>query len=237
MKINLKSVFFFLLLAGITSFIQAQKVMDQGMIKMEITKVTADDPQMAMQLDMLKGSQSDIYFTKDKSALYMSMMGGMLEIKNFSDFSDGKQNMLMDMMGQKIWVETTEAERMNAQQKQVADKTVVTIDKNDTKKIQGFNCYKFSISNPEMEDFGISGYATDELKLNPKILQGFESAKMEGFPLEYIVGNKMFGMTMTAVSVKDTVDAKKLQFDTKGYKKMTMEELAKMTGGMGGFGF
>jgi hypothetical protein len=88
-----------------------------------------------------------------------------------------------------------------------------------------------------MEDFGISGYATDELKLNPKILQGFESARMEGFPLEYIVGNKMFGMTMTAVSVKDTVDSKKLQFDTKGYKKMTMEELTKMTGGMGGFGF
>lgn len=220
-----------------SNFMFAQKVLDSGMVKMEITKVTADDPQMAMQLEMMKGTQTEIYFEKDKNSSYMSMMGGMLEIKVHVDEAENKVNMFMDMMGQKIWVETTGDEAQNAQQKEIAEKSVITYDKSDTKKIQGYDCYKFTVTNPDMEDLNLTGYITPDIKSKANIMQGFQSLQFEGFPMEFTMGNKMFGMTNTAVAVKDKVDSSKLKFDSKGYKKMTMEEFQKSMGGMGGFGF
>lgn len=215
----------------------AQKTLESGMVKMEITKVSADDPQMEMQLEMMKGSQTSIYFEKERHASYMSMMGGMMEIKVLADEKDKKTNMLMDVMGQKIWVESSFDEAQNPQQKEIMDKSVITYDKNDTKKILGYDCYKFTVTNPEMEELSLTGYLTQDIKSKANIMQGFQSLEFEGFPMEFTMGNKMFSMTNTAVEVKDKLDASKLKFDTKGYKKMTMEELQKSMGGMGGFGF
>ena len=70
------------------------------------------------------------------------------------------------------------------------------------------------------------------------MIQGFQSLEFSGYTMEFTVGNPQFSMTYTAVEIKDSVDDSKFTYDTKGYKKMTMEEFQKSMAGMGGgFGF
>ena len=94
-----------------------------------------------------------------------------------------------------------------------------------------------SVTNPEMDGVTLSGYVTAEIKTKANIIQGFQSLEFEGYPMEFSIGSPQFSMTMTAIDVKDSVDENKFLLDTKGYKKMTMDEFQKSMGGMGGFGF
>ncbi|MBK9257756.1 MAG: hypothetical protein IPM42_20040 [Saprospiraceae bacterium] len=229
--------FFLVLLSGTLTVVSAQKVLETGSVKMEITAVSSDDPQMAMGLEMMKGSQTEVFFDKGKHATYMNMMGGMMEIKNYVDEKENTMNMLFDMMGQKMWIEAALEDAQNAQQKEIASKSEIKYDKSDTKKVMGYNCYKMTVTNPEMEGVTLTGYVTEDIKTKANLAQGFQSLEFAGYPMEFTVGNAQFSMTMTAVDIKETVDASKFKYDTKGYKKMTMEEFQKNMGGMGGFGF
>jgi hypothetical protein len=221
----------FLLVSNVNSI--AQKVLEKGTVKMEITDVKAEDPQMAMGLEMMKGSQTELHFKADQHATYMNMMGGMVEMKVFVENAQNQMNMLFDMMGQKMWIESKLDESQTPQQKEIASKSKIEYNKDDTKEILGYKCYKMTVTNPEMEGTTLSGYVTEQIKTKANMIQGFQTLEFSGYPMEFTVGNPQFSMTMTAVDVKETVDEAKLKYDTKGYKKMTMEEFQKSMGGMG----
>ena len=71
---------FLLLVAPIALItINAQKALEKGTIKMEITKVGSDDAQMAQQLEMAKGTSFTIIFKGDESITKTSLMGGMVK--------------------------------------------------------------------------------------------------------------------------------------------------------------
>lgn len=55
-------------------------------------------------------------------------------------------NMLFDVMGQKMWLESTLEESQTAQQKEIASKSKIDYDKNDTKEILGYKCYKMTVT-------------------------------------------------------------------------------------------
>jgi hypothetical protein len=230
---NFFSILVTVLFVSSNFILNAQKVLEQGTVKMEITEVKSEDPQMAMSLEMMKGSQTELHFKAEKHATYMNMMGGMMEMKVFVENVEKKMNMLFDVMGQKMWIESTLEESQTAQQKEIASKSKIDYDKNDTKEILGYKCYKMTVTNPEMEGTTLTGYVTEQVKTKANMIQGFQSLEFAGYPMEFTVGNPQFSMTMTAVDVKDTVDETKLKYDTKGYKKMTMEEFQKSMGGMG----
>jgi hypothetical protein len=228
----MKNLFSIVFTLFISFNVSAQKTLGEGTIKMEITEVNASDPQQAMMLESMKGSVTEITFKGEQNAVNMSMMGGMIAIQVNTDRPQNKFDMLMDAMGQKIWVESALDKTETPEQKENIAKAVVTYDKTKTKTLAGYNCYEFKVTIPD-NPMVVTGYLTEDIKFAGNIIQGLQSLKMNGFPLEYVSGNDDFKMTMTVKEVSDKLDAKKFVIDTTGYKKMTMEELSAMTGGMG----
>ncbi len=218
--------------------LSAQKILDKGSIKMEVTNVSAEDPQMAMGLEMMKGSQTEVFFKNEQYVTHMDMMGGMVKMQVHVEKEKNMMNMLFDMMGNKTWIESKLDDAQTVQQKEIASKSKIEYDKSNTKEILGYKCYKMTITNPEMEGMTVTGYVTEDIKTKANLIQGFQSLEFAGYTMEFTVGNPQFSMTYTAVEIKDAVDDSKFSFDTKGYKKMTMEEFQKSMAGMGGgFGF
>lgn len=232
MKSLFKS-FILIALISVNYSVSAQKSLDKGSITMEITAVSSDDPQMEMMLGAMKGSQTEVVFEGNKHVTNMDMMGGMVKMQIHVNSDENKMNMLFDAMGNKMWIESDLDKSQDAKQKEIADKSEIVYDKNDTKEILGYKCYKMTIKNPEMQDMTVTGYVTSHVKTNANLIQGFQSLKFEGYPMEFTVSNPQFNMTMSAKEIKETVDATKFNLDTKGYKKMTMDEFQKSMGGMG----
>ncbi|MFZ1703195.1 MAG: hypothetical protein WAT79_02550 [Saprospiraceae bacterium] len=211
-----------------------QKVLTEGTVKMEISDVKSDDPQIAMQMEMMKGSTMDLFFKGDEHITHMNMMGGLMVMKTQVMQAANKMNLFMDMMGQKMWIESALDEVQTPEQKEIAEKVNIVYDKKDTKVIEGYNCYKMTLSSPDdAEGMNVQAYVTEEIKANARIIRGFESVEYVGFPLEFTVGNGMFTMTMTTKAISDKVDSEKMKIETEGYKKMTMEEFQSSFGNMG----
>jgi hypothetical protein len=230
---NLMKSVLLIVLLSISYISSAQKSLDKGSITMEITAVASDDPQTEMMLGAMKGSQTEVVFEGSKHVTNMDMMGGMVKMQIHVNSDANKMNMLFDAMGNKMWIESDIDKSQDPKQKEIADKSVITYDKNDTKEILGYKCYKMTIKNDEMEGMKVTGYVTSDVKTNANLIQGFQSLKFEGYPMEFTVGSPQFSMTMTAKEIKETVDQNKFNLDTKGYKKMTMEEFQNAMGGMG----
>lgn len=222
--------------AGVLS-ISAQKVLDKGMVKMEITNISSEDPQMEAMLGGMKGSQTEVVFNKDNYVSTSDMMGGMIKVIVKVSHKDSVMNMLFDAMGNKTWVESKLDKAQSAQQKAIAEKNSVTYDKADTKEILGYKCYKMTVTNPELEGTTVSGYVCPDIKTDANIIQGFQSVKFEGYPMEFTVGSNQMAMTFTAKELSDKVDDSKFNLNTTGYTKMTMDEFQKKMAqmGMGGF--
>ncbi|MBK9736794.1 MAG: hypothetical protein IPO92_18275 [Saprospiraceae bacterium] len=198
---NILSILFTVALLSINYVSNAQKVLEQGSVKMEITKVASDDPNTSMMMEAMKGSQTELYFKGEQHVTFMNMMGGMVEMKVYIEKAKNSMNMLFDMMGQKMWIESRIDEAQNAQQKEIASKSKVEYDKADTKEILGYKCYKMTVTNPEMEGMTVSGYVTEDIKTKANLIQGFNSLEFAGYTMEFTVGNPKFSMTMTAVEV------------------------------------
>jgi len=223
---------FLLLVAPISLItINAQKTLDQGTIKMEITKVGSEDAQTAQMLEMMKGTSFTIIFKGEESITKTSMMGGMVNTDIKMDKVSGKFDMYMDMMGQKMWIEST-LEEASKSQGQV--KAVVEAVKSDTKDILGYNTYRVNIKNSDTPEMKISAYVTEDVKAPANGIQGLQSVDLPGFPLMVIMESPQMSMTMETKELSDKMDDSSLTVDTGGYKKMTMEEFQKSMGGMGG---
>ena len=216
----------------------AQKQITQGYVKMEITDVTTDNEQLAMQLEMMKGSLTEIYFDQNTSLTSSDMMGGMIKMKTFTDREKDNFDLTFDMMGQKMWI-NEKLSSMGSDPKKVAleNSTKVTVDKNNTKTILGYKCYEFTVTSPELEGISVKGYLTEDIKAVKGLLQNFPSLELAGFPIEYSLVNPTMSIKMTSKEIKTTVDPSKMVIKTDGFKKLTMAEFQKQMGGMGGFGF
>jgi len=227
----------FLLLVPFVA-VTAQKKLDRGYVKMEITEATSDDPQMKMGLEMMQGSFTEIFFTEGKYKTEMSMMGGMVQMNNLVDVSTNKMDMLMDAMGNKIWVETNLDEaKANKPANQDMSDFEVSYDKSQTKEILGYNAYKATITVPNDQGMTVEGWITEEIETDANIIQGMQDLKLQGFPLEFSIVNPKMKMTFSAVDIKESVSEDEFTLNTEGYKKMTMQEFNESMGGMGGMGF
>ncbi len=221
---------FLLLVAPIALItINAQKTLDKGTIKMEITKVGSEDAQTAQMLEMMKGTSFTVIFKGEESITKTSMMGGMVNTDVKMNKKSGKMDMYMDMMGQKMWIETDEAEAQKGQIKPTIEEV-----KSDTKELLGYKTFRVNIKNAEAPDMKISAYITKEIKAPVNGIQGLQAVELSGFPLMVIMESPQMSMTIETKELSEEMDESALTVDTAGYKKMTMEEFQKSMGGMGG---
>lgn len=230
----------FVLFLGLTiNEAYAQKEFTQGSIKMEVTEVKSDDPSVAAQLDMMKGSTTVVYFDGKKSLTKMDMMGGMMEMAIISDVTTKAGFMLfkIDVLGQKIKIDITEEEAAKRSAESSMSDIKVTYDKSDVKTIAGYKCHKATIKAPQMGDATIIAYVTDAIKFKTDIIQGIDSKFLEGFPLQYEMGAQGVSMVYTATEIKDVVDPEVFNIKTAGYETQTMEEFQQTMGALGGMGF
>lgn len=215
----------------LTSFgLFAQKELTSGYVKMEITKVEAEDEQMATMLQMMKGSESEYYFNSDYMLAKVNAMGGMFTTDALTDLKTKSVTSLVNAMGQKMAVTNTEESKEKAKAPEVE---VEYVD-NDTKEILGYKTSKAIITTPSQPGMKFTVYLTKEIKANSSMINMMESIEMDGFPLEYIIEANGMKLTMEAQEIKDEIDPAVFELSMEGYKKMTPEEFKKAMGAMGG---
>ena len=224
------SVFIFLLLLCLS--ISAQN----GSLTMEITDATSDNPQVASQMEMMKGTKVGVTYKGQQSMTKMDMMGGMVKV-DVKMSESGDMDMYMDMMGQKMWIVSTKAEMDLAKAESGASEPEISYDESDTKMIAGFECYKMVLTSPDNEDFTLEAYITEKIKTNAAVIQNVDISKFKGFPLEYTINMPQMQMTFETTDYSAEIDESIFDVNTDGYKKMTFEEFQSAMGGMGGFGF
>jgi GLPGLI family protein len=203
---------------------------NSGYIKMEVTDVSVNSPEMAQMAGMMKGTTQEIYFHDGKQRMDMNMMGGMVKISTFSNNDDGKMDMLYDMMGTKMHVETSVQESEGSMDDMDFKVEVIEGDK---KNILGYNCKRVVVTmDTEMGDVKIKMYVTDEISVPSSFVQSVKSGIIPGTPL--LIETEMGPMTMKfeAKSVGKEVDKSKFSIPTEGYKKMSMADFQKQMGGM-----
>jgi len=215
--------------------LKAQDI-SEGMVKMEITEVDSDDQQIAAQLEMMKGTETNYYFNNDRSLVTANMMGGMITMKNLHDNSNQNMTILFDVMGQKMMVESTKEDRAEVEEEQKAamEGMEVVYDKEDTKEILGYKCYKASIEGGEDMPMTFTMYVSPDIKASNKLIQGLQGFDIEGFPLEFVMDMGQMSMTYTTTELKTEIDKSVFDVNTDGYKKMTFEEFQEQMGAMGG---
>ncbi|MDF1696877.1 MAG: hypothetical protein P1U56_13630 [Saprospiraceae bacterium] len=225
---------FFLLLVPFVG-VTAQNTIDKGYVKIEVTEATSDNPQAAMQLEMMKGTVTEVFFKDGKYKTSMSMMGGMINMTNLVNQESNAMDMLIDAMGQKMWVNTNieEAKKTQPGAQDMSD-FKVEYDKSVTKTILGYEAYKTTITGPSTGGMKIEGFVTEEIKTDANIIQGMEDLKLAGFPLEFSIVNPQMTLTFTATDIKGEVADSDFVLNTEGFKKMTQEEFAEMMNAMGG---
>ncbi|HMQ07754.1 MAG TPA: hypothetical protein PKC30_10675 [Saprospiraceae bacterium] len=233
-----KFLFSLILCMGVSMMSFAQKELTSGMIKMELVDVKSDNPQIAMGMEMMKGAITEVYFNSNKTLTKMNMMGGMVEMTSLLDNENENMDMLFNAMGQKMHISSTkeERDRMEAENNDAMKGAKIEEDHSDTKVILGYQCYRVNVKNPEIPGMNMSLYVTNEIKANPKTMQGMQNVELKGFPLEMVIASAEPNMTMVmrAVDLKTEVKDKVFEIKTDGYQKMNLKDFQKMMGSMGG---
>jgi hypothetical protein len=213
----------------------AQKTVDKGYLKMEITDVRFGQEEANQIAGAMKGSLQEIYFTPEKQKIVVDMMGGMVKMQTYQDFKSDKYENYMDMMGQKIKMILGKEELLekNEKMEMLSKGTKVTYDKNDTKTIIGYKCHKAVVTIPTGEgmDFDLVMYVTDKIKVPQLSVQDLDYIKLDGTPLELIMDMGMMAMTYTAVLFTEDFSMDVFNKPEGDYKEMSMEDLQNM--GMG----
>jgi GLPGLI family protein len=208
----------------------AQKKISTGKVTYEITDIQSE---MA-ELNMLKGTEMDLFFSDAKQKMAIALMGGLMRVQTIVDNNATNQNaVLMDMMGKKIQIAglDDEAMKQNPMMSMASGGQDLDfkVNKKDKKKIAGYKCKKATAKLPqgvEMEVY-VTKKITPKNSMMQKALGG-----LEGFPLEFSINTGM-GISLTFSAQDVTGDLASDAFNIPdGYKKMTMEEFQKEMGGM-----
>jgi hypothetical protein len=211
-----------LLLAVVTTTLisNAQKEFE-GVITYEI-EYLALPPEIEGMEGMLP-SESRVYYKGQNSRTEQDVMGSGTQVV-IEDNVNNKYFVLMDMMGQKIVLESTE-EEMDEQQTLRATTEVDFIK--DKKEIAGYNCKKAIVKNAELEA-PITIYYCSKLKSGTDRFKG-----VSGIPLQFGMINGGVQARMTAKSVEKMEVDESLFLVPEGYTTMTSDDMMQMLGGGG----
>lgn len=173
--------------------------------------------ELGMMESMLP-KESVFYFEKDKSRMEQSIgfMGTQIVL---NDNTKKMSYIFMDMMGNKVFMETPHEESDASQLK------ITYLD--ETKTIANYLCKKALIQVPGESAAPIHVYYTEEIQIendNP------EFKGLKGFPMEYQISES--GMTLNfTVSKVDFMDIPDHFFEIPtGYTKVKPEDLMNMMG-------
>jgi hypothetical protein len=210
-KLNLIGILIFCL-AATTGW--SQKTFSEGSVKFEITDLSSDNPQVAGQLEMMKGSTMTIYVKGDQQLTSMNMMNGMMQQNMIMDKENNSMLMLMDMMGRKIKVE-------------------MPVDENEAEDVDVDIEYFEDDTKTDGQDVKVETYITDAFEFDGQMIRNAPGSKqLRGMPLEFTVSQPEISMTFTAQEVLMEVDDSVFDIDASGYEEMAPEDLQNM-GGMG----
>ncbi len=214
---KIKFVFAALLMSTVSLFAQKANSFE-GTITYTIAASGNDLPKEALM--MFDGAETKTYIKGDKRRLDINMA-----MQNVSSIIDSKTKTyvtMMDIMGQKYLIHSTEADI----KKEEAAAGDLKIDYTaDTKDIAGYKCKKaivaVKLENGKEETFNI--WVTDEIPYT-ELKNTYKGLK--GFPLEYAMGQGGVKMTFTAKNVsKEKISDTKFELPkAEGYKEMTMDE-------------
>ncbi len=210
--------------------LNSQTELTEGIIKMEITDVTSQMP----ELEMMKGTITEYHFNKDKSLVLANMMGGMVELKSLIDNTTEDLKLYFNMMGTKMLVESSKEERdeLQGSTNENAPDISISYDEEDTKNILGYDCVKASWDTPEGIEFAM--YIAPDITASNKLIQGMQNIDLQGFPLEYEMSAPQMKLTYTATGIEQKIDPAVFQISDEGYQKMSLKEFMTQMGAMGG---
>lgn len=234
----------FLTIIGLFLFTNACQLnaQEEGYMKMEISDLTTDNKDLEPMLGMLKGTETEYFYTPDKAMVKANMMGGMMVMTSIVNNLDDSMVMYFDAMGQKMEIESTKEEREKAaegQPKMDEENFEIKYDESDTKEILGYKCIKATIvpknNTKGPEGMAMELYVAKDIKASNKMIKELDKFNIEGFPLEYSIVAQGMKMTYTTVEMKDELDKSVFDFDNNGYQKMSFDQFQKTMGGMQGF--
>lgn len=183
----------------------------------------SDDPSMEQVMPMLQGSKMEVFKSKKFNKVIVKT-GSISEQTTIIDNKTGNGIMLMSGMMGKSYMKIDGKEDKKAEKEPEVKKTT------ETKKILGYNCTKFIVTQEGQE---MEMWATTEIKgkLQSRFTENIGS-KVEGFPLMIMVEQNNMVVTMTATKFEDKVPSG-TDFSTKvpdGYTEVTPEQLKAMGG-------
>ena len=170
------------------------------------------------ELEMMP-AETEMWFKGDLVKLRMPMgMGMQSDVLILKD----KVVLLMDLMGNKLAMESTKAEveKENSDTK----KAVVKLIAGETKNIAGFDCKKAMLSTPGEKDMIV--WYSDKIKSNGSWY--FQMSEIKGFPLEFSMKTGEMSVRMTAKEVRmENVGDTEFAVSS-DYKLMTQADMMKM---------
>jgi GLPGLI family protein len=191
----------------------------EGRIVYSITYPKLDNPEM---LGMLP-KETTIYMKGDMTRVEANSGMGVKNI-TIANAKEKKATVLMDMLGQKFQMESSEADSDNENPYKDAKITIT----DETKMIAGYKCAKATV---EVKDNGkVDVYFTKDLGVNSKNASG-PFKQIDGAVLEYSMTQQGMEMKFSASTVSKEKVADSKFIIPEGYKKVTRDELMKSFGG------
>jgi GLPGLI family protein len=191
----------------------------EGRIVYSITYPKLDNPEM---LGMLP-KETTIYIKGDMTRVEANSGMGVKNI-TIANAKEKKATVLMDMLGQKFQMESSEADSDNENPYKNAKITIT----DETKMIAGYKCTKATV---EVKDNGkVDVYFTKDLGVNSKNASG-PFKQIDGAVLEYSMTQQGMEMKFSASTVSKEKVADSKFIIPEGYKKVTRDELMKSFGG------
>jgi GLPGLI family protein len=162
-----------------------------------------------------------VYYKGAKTRTEQELMGSSTQIV-VEDQDNNNFFVLMDLMGQKIVLESTTEEIK--EQEEIRNSISIKLI-NEKKEIAGYSCKKAVIESEESE-VPISIYYAAKLKSGRDRFKG-----IDGIALQFSISNGGVQARMTAVLV-EKIELNEALFDIpEGYNSMTSNDMMKMLGG------
>jgi GLPGLI family protein len=208
--------------AVLSSLTTATAQVKEGSITYSIT-VDGLPPEQAA---MAQGMEMKMMFKNGKTRAEMT--SAMYSTTTVTDGKGGATT-LVDMMGQKMFFKTSDADKKD---KKAADPKITYVD--EKKTIAGYECKKAMVENKD-EKGNVTTTTVWYTEKIPLIEGGKSSAAFKGLkgaPMEFEMpqGPYKSKMTATAVSTSAISDSK-FEVSTEGYTEMTPEQMMMMGGG------
>lgn len=190
----------------------------EGKIVYSITYIDLPPEQESMRT--MLPSTSVMFLKNSRSAIVQDGEVGKTTI--VYDQERKTNFVLMDLMGQKVAIKSTEADFAEKEAKK-SSQEIVYLD--ETKVIAGYTCHKAQISSPGQTP--VTVYYTTEIPVNGSFQF---SNGLKGFPLFYEINENGLSMIMTAIEVAIETVAEEQFSIPDGYDVKTSEEMRQILG-------